>query len=497
MVHMTELYRSGIMVAATGIPGVLRELLKELLTYYRLETQSIRGKIIQTAVPVRMWSERPDGSMLFYAGYVPKVTGFLRGHGVEVEKYERMDRKDTLQYDLSRVRVDILRPEQIEFLKGFVEWEGGLLVGPTGSGKTMLCAEMCKMYPTATFIFAAPTIDTVATLRRYLAEYAGEEVGQVGGGRNFTRRITVATYDSVTKVNGIEKVDILIADEAHRASGESFAKSFAAIGGPLKRFGFTATETGRSDKAEWLTEGLFGPIVVNIPYQDSVKSGSVVPLEIIVHENPFGPLPIDIDRCRKQADKDRLAIWGNRGRNQLIARDIEELIAVLGNPQTLVLVDKIEHLLALHQFLPDFEVAYGGLEMKRLGKLNELLGLEMVSGDILRPKDREETRKRFECGDAKKVLATSIFATGVSSNFCGIVAVASGSGARIAFLQSIGRGSRTNAGKEYAVCLLWEDLFHKTYRARSRKLITAANSKGHRIHRIPANQEVRLWTPPS
>jgi superfamily II DNA or RNA helicase len=265
----------------------------------------------------------------------------------------------------------------------------------------------------------------------------------------------------------------------------------------VKRFGFTATEGSRSDKADWLIEGLFGPVVVDIPYQDSVKSGSVVPLEIVVHGNPFGPSPIEIDRCTKQVDKDRMALWGNRGRNQLIARDVEELMGVLGNPQTLILVDKIEHLLALHQFLPDFEIAYGNLETKRLGKMNEQLGLDIAVGDIRGLKDREETRKRFERGEAMKVLATSIFATGVSSNYCGIVAVASGAGGKIAFLQSIGRGSRTNAGKEYAVCLMWEDLFHQTYRRRSQKLITAANSKGHRIHRIPANQEVRLWTPPS
>jgi superfamily II DNA or RNA helicase len=494
---MVTITRAGISVLVSGVPSVLIARLQELLSYTRLETQSIRGKITRVSIPVAMWSMRPDGSLLSYVGYVPKIMGFLSQAGVPITAYTRIDRQDALQYDLTRTRPELWRPEQVEFIKGFVEWECGLLVGPTGSGKSYICGEICKMYPAARIIFAAPTIDTVETLCRYLREHAGEEIGQVGGGKKHARRITVSTYDSVTSVSGIERCDILIADEVHRAASEEYAKSFAAITSPLKRFGFTATEDGRSDKAEWMTEALFGPIVVNIPYQASVASGSVVPLEIIVHENPFGPTQATLDLIRKQSEKDREAIWMNRGRNQLIARDVTGLMGVLGNPQTLVLVDKIEHLLALHHELPDFEIAYGNLDQKNLAKLNSRLGSSLTKEDILNLKDRERTRKRFETGEAKRVLATSIFATGVSSNACGLVAVASGSGAPIAFIQSIGRGSRTDDGKSFAVCLFWEDVFSRTYRSRSRKLIATAHAKGHRIHRIPASEGVERWTPPA
>lgn len=494
---MVTIVRAGISVLVTGVPSVLVPRLQELLSYTRLETQSIRGKITRVNIPVAMWSMRPDGSLLSYVGYVPKIMGFLAQAGIPVESYTRIDRQDTLQYDLSRTKLETWRPEQVEFIKGFVEWECGLLVGPTGSGKSYICGEICKMYPKANILFAAPTIDTVETLCRYLKEHAGEEIGQVGGGKRHSRRITVSTYDSLTSVSGIEKCDILIADEAHRAASEEYAKGFAAVTYPLKRFGFTATEDGRSDKAEWMTEALFGPVVVNISYQTSVASGSVVPLEIVVHENPFGPSQATLDLIRKQSEKDREAIWMNRGRNQLIARDVTTLMGVLGNPQTLILVDKIEHLLALHQELPDFEIAYGNLDQKQLAKLNTRLGSSLTKDDILHLKDRERTRKRFETGEAKRILATSIFATGVSSNYCGLVAVASGSGAPIAFIQSIGRGSRTNEGKSYAVCLLWEDVFSRTYRARSKKLIATAHSKGHRIHKIPASEGVERWMPPA
>lgn len=481
----------------SGVPSVLMPQLQSLLSFYRLETQSIRGRITRVSVPVAMWSMRPDGSLLSYVGYVPKIMGFLGQSGIPVTAYTRIDRQDTLRYDLSRTKVETWRPEQVKFLTGFVEWEGGLLVGPTGAGKSYICGEICRMYPEATIIFAAPTIDTVATLKRYLTAHAGEQIGQVGGGSRHTRRITVSTYDSLTSVSGIERCDILIADEVHRAASEEYAKAFSAITAPLKRFGFTATAEGRSDKAEWMTEALFGPVIVDIPYQESVASGSVVPLEIVVHENPFGPSQLTLDMIRKQSEKDREAIWMNRGRNQLIARDVQGLMGVLGNPQTLILVDKIEHLLALHRELPDFEIAYGNLDQKKIDKLNKRLGSTLTKEDIMSLKDRGVVRRRFETGEAKRVLATSIFATGVSSNSCGLVAVASGSGAPIAFIQSIGRGSRKDDGKPYAVCLFWEDVFSKTYKARSRKLIATAHGEGHRIHRIPANEGVERWMPPA
>ena len=494
---MINLVRNGMLVAASGIQGVLREQVKAALSYYRLETESSRGQISRVAVPVRMWAERPDGSIMFYAGYVPKICGLLAAHGCAVSSYTRMDRPDTLVYDLSRVNVHLLRPEQIKMLEAIVAWEGGQVVAGTGAGKSYFCAEVCKLYPTARIVFAAPTIDTVGTLRDYLAKNCGEEVGQVGGGKRHTRRITVSTYDSVTKITDVENCDILVVDEVHRAASEEYAKFFSSIQSPRKRFGLTATPEGRSDKAEWMIEGLFGPVVVDIPYYDSVKTGSVVPLEIVVHVNPYGPDPRIIDAARHQADKDRVALWMNRDRNALIVRDVAEMQQRLGDPQTLILVDRTEHLLALQALLPDYEIALGDTDQKTIDRINKKTGSAHTLATLASAKDRERIRRRFETGEARKVLATGVFTTGVSSNSCGLIALAAGSGASIAFRQSIGRGSRVEDGKEYAVCLMWEDTFHRAYHGRAARLITVARKEGHRITRIPITAGVSTWMPPS
>lgn len=492
--------RFGVLVAAYGIVGHLREQLKMALEYYRLVSEIVMGKPITKAIPARMWSERPDGSMLFYAGYLSKVCGILQANGITTWGYERLDRKEKLVPDLTHVQLEKMRPEQLRMLEAIVGWDSGQVIAPTGVGKSVFCGELCALYPQARIVLAAPTIDTVATLMRYLSERLGEPVGQVGGGKKRSQRVTVSTYDSIQAVSGIDKCDILVVDEAHRAGAEDHAKRFAAVHFPEKRFGLTATAGDmRSDKAGWLVEGLFGPVILEISYQEAIASGSVVPLELVVHENQRGPSQATAQACRTQADKDRLAVWTNHERNRLIAEDVEKMRKLLGEPQTLVLVDRLEHLLALKQFLPDYEVAYGKLQKKQIARLNRRHGHALTSEDDISIKERDVIRKRFETGEARKVLATSVFATGVSSNSCGLVAFASGSGAPIAFIQSLGRGSRTDAstGKEYAVCLMWEDTFNYTYKARSRKLIAAAAKAEHHITRIPASVGVETWTPPN
>ena len=492
---MIEFVRSGVFVAASGIQGAAREQVKAALLYYRLETQSVAGRQQRVATPARMWSERPDGSIMFLAGYAPKIWGLLAALGCSPSSYTRLDRPEPLVHDLTNVDVHLFRPEQIKMLEALVAWDGGQIVSCTGSGKSWACAQICRLYPTAQMIFSAPTIDTVATLKRYLQENCGEEVGQVGGGKCHSRRVTVTTYDSVIKVAGIENCDVLIVDEVHRASSEGYAKLFGSIHSPRKRFGLTATPDGRSDKGEWMAEGLFGPVIVDIAYQESVASGSVVPLEIVVHANPYGPDPRLIDAQKHQADKDRAALWMNRDRNALIAQDVLAMMERLGGTQTLVLVEKTEHLLALKQFLPDFECAHGDVDAKKLARINKKSGMALTMEQITGDDDRDRIRKRFETGEAKRVLATSVFATGVSSNSCGLVALASGAGAPIAFIQSIGRGSRVEGGKEYAVCLMWEDTFHRSYHARAKKLMATAAKAGHSITKIPITAGVQTWMP--
>jgi superfamily II DNA or RNA helicase len=170
----------------------------------------------------------------------------------------------------------------------------------------------------------------------------------------------------------------------------------------------------------------------------------------------------------------------------MIAEDVYDAIKRYDNPQVLVLVEKTEHALVLQSLMPDFTLVHGDLDQTRKARLVKQ-GLLGDGERTMTSKDRDKVREGFESGEIKRVLATQIFSTGVSSDHCQIVAIASGSGAIISFIQSIGRGSRTceGIGKTHAMVLLWRDTFARSYTARASKLVGAAKKQGHKIVRIP------------
>lgn len=493
---MITLERVGTLCAIGGLPPDLETRVKQELVYEQLSYQMVRGRPMTIATPVRMWDHQLDGRLVFMSGYMSRVVGLVEAAGLEISSYTRLDRTDrsSVEPDIRAAAQAGLRPEQIQLLSAMVGFDDGQLVAGTGVGKSWLMREACSVFPNARIVFCAPNQETVRTLHRYIQERLGDNVGQVGAGRRHTRRVTVSTYDSVLHVDQIDKCDIFIADECHRAASKSYARDFAAIQSPLKRFGLTATPDGRFDKAEWLIEGLFGPVRVNLAYQDSVTTGSVLPIHVLAVENPYGPAPDQIDACAQQVKKDRLALWRNVGRNELIAEVTETLRGKYQDPQALILVDKIEHALVLKQMLPDYVLFHGDLDQARVEKLTRQLG--NIEGFLMPQSQRQAMLRQFETGELRRVIGTAILGTGVSANECQIVTIAGGSGATISFRQSIGRASRKADGKTHATAVVPMDTFHKSYRARSLKLLGSARKEGHTIVKLEPH-EVAQWHPPS
>lgn len=492
---MITLERVGTLCAIGGLPPDLEARVKEELVYEELSYQMVRGRPMTIATPVRMWDHQLDGRLVFMSGYATRVAGLVEAAGLQIDSYVRRDRTD-LSSTIPNVRAAAqanLRPEQVELLRTMVGYEDGQLAAGTGVGKSWLMRAACQVFPEARIVICAPSAETVRTLTRYIKEEQGDNVGQVGAGSRHTRRVTVSTYDSVLHVDQIDKCDILIVDECHRAAAKCYARDFAAIQSPLKRFGLTATPDGRFDKAEWLTEGLFGPVRVNLAYQDSVQSGSVLPIHVLAVENPYGPSPDVIDQVVQQVKRDRIALWRNDGRNRLIAQITEQIRGKYQDAQTLILVDKIEHALVLKQLLPDYVLFHGDIDEARVTKLSRQLG--DVRELLMSQSQRAAMLGRFESGELKRVIGTAILGTGVSANECQIVMVAGGSGATIAFRQSIGRASRKSEGKTHAVAIVPVDSFHRSYRARALKLVASAKKEGHIITRL-TEEEVQGWSPP-
>jgi len=349
-----------------------------------------------------LYSASPDhASGVFPAGLFQKVVRTLKawGHTWTVEDYRDLK---ALMPVPDFTQVEALRPGQEQVLLAVASSDGGLLVGGTGIGKSFLINQICRMYPQLKIVIASPRVSVVDTLADNLRKSLGPAVaGKIGGGADERgRRVTVVTAKSLLKAP-VAECDLLLFDEVHAVGGNKLGNELACVA-RARKFGFTATPTGRGDNAELVIEALFGPVLVDIPYTDAVGAGLVTPIEVhkyaVRQAAPFnteGPM-----YARK-----RHGYWRNKKRNEAIA------CVARGFPpdeQVLIMTETLEHAIALHQLLPEYKVVhYGGSGGKKVlagvatdkYKLNEKLSAWL--------------RREFSAGRLKKVISTTVWAEGV------------------------------------------------------------------------------------
>ncbi|MCX6673104.1 MAG: DEAD/DEAH box helicase [Methanothrix sp.] len=117
----------------------------------------------------------------------------------------------------------------------------GIIVLPTGSGKTLVGIKAISLLNTPTIVIA-PTFDLVDQWRTRLKKEFKTEVGVFGGGERDIKALTVSTYDSAyihaDKLRN--KFGLIIFDEVHRIPAAGYRNIAEMFASPY-RMGLTAT----------------------------------------------------------------------------------------------------------------------------------------------------------------------------------------------------------------------------------------------------------------
>lgn len=136
----------------------------------------------------------------------------------------------------------------------------GVVVLPTGAGKTHVALLAIKQFPRSTLVLV-PTLELVKQWRGLLQGATGLEIGMLGGGEHNILPITVSTYDSAAihmKEIG-NKFGLMIFDECHHLPSAGYALAAEYAIAPF-RLGLTATLERQDGLHETLTD-LVGPTV--------------------------------------------------------------------------------------------------------------------------------------------------------------------------------------------------------------------------------------------
>jgi len=151
-----------------------------------------------------------------------------------------------------------LRDYQQKAVDNWVKQKKGVIVMPTGSGKTILGLKIIEKINASSLIIV-PTLDLIHQWKEKAAESFSIKIGEYSGEKKDLQAITITTYDSAY-INAEwlgNKFELLIFDEVHHLPSESYSQIAECFAAPF-RLGLTATyerPDGLHDKLPKLVGG--------------------------------------------------------------------------------------------------------------------------------------------------------------------------------------------------------------------------------------------------
>ncbi|MFO8018572.1 MAG: DEAD/DEAH box helicase [Promethearchaeia archaeon] len=160
-----------------------------------------------------------------------------------------------------------LRPYQKEALNTWNKQKRGIVIMPTGSGKTILGLKIAEQINSATLIIV-PTLDLVSQWKSEIKEAFDIKVGEFTGNSKDLKGITVTTYDSayLNAEHMGNKFKLVIFDEIHHLASEGY-RHIAEIFAIPFRLGLTATYE-REDGLHTVLPEIVGDVIYRAEIDD-------------------------------------------------------------------------------------------------------------------------------------------------------------------------------------------------------------------------------------
>jgi len=397
-------------------------------------------------------SKTKTGEYIFYTGLIPKIQDICKAKGVELtvcledEEPIRLSTKplpDSLK----------LRPFQTDFIKQAILKKRGVLIAPTGSGKTILgIGLIASLYEHYKILWLCHTKSLMSQSAKEFEKVFGEgSVGLVGDSNyDVGKYVTVATRQ--TFINHTKELanvfDAVVVDEAHHISSLLYKKE----GGVIKlgqyfdilkelycpiRIGLTATRAD-SKGAQLAMEALLGPVIGEFTINEAREAGFMAAPKIKLTKLSKSMLTHD---KRSYADVYESGVVRNLEMNRIIS----ELVKKYSDEglTSLVIVTQIVH---------------GTLILGMIQRLG--VNVVFVNGST-ENQTRDMAKEALNNKAIKCIICTSVFREGINIPELNVLINAAGGKSELATLQAIGRGMRKTATKSELIIV---DFFNPSHR---------------------------------
>lgn len=352
----------------------------------------------------------------------------------------------------------VLRNYQNQALDAWIaSGNRGIIVLPTGSGKTLVGIKAISLLNTPTIVIA-PTLDLVDQWRSRLKKEFKTDVGVLGGGERDIKALTVSTYDSAyihaDKLGN--RFGLIIFDEVHHLPAAGYKNIAEMFASPF-RMGLTATYE-REDGLHTELNRLVGGKVFERMVKDLTGT----------HLSPFRLEKIVVELTEEEQEeyeKNQKVFSDYLARINLTIRspaDFQKLVMRSGRDP-----GARRALLARNKAR---DIAYNSVS--KIGKLSEILKkhddgkmfiftehnklVHRISRQFLVPsityrttiKERSEILDRFKSGIYRAVVTSRVLDEGIDVPDADVAIILSGTGSERAFIQRLGRILRKKEGKE-------------------------------------------------
>ena len=178
----------------------------------------------------------------------------------------------------SEVKLPILRPEQLDAVSGWTQHHRGVVIMPTGTGKTEVALRIMADQGCSTLV-VAPIRDLMYQWHRRILQGLGYDAGIIGDNIHNVKPVSVTTYDSacIHMPTFGNRFQLLIFDECHHLPGPIRGDAARMSIAPM-RLGLTAT-LERSDGQHSQLEHLIGPLAYRLEI-NQVSGGSLAEYDI-------------------------------------------------------------------------------------------------------------------------------------------------------------------------------------------------------------------------
>jgi superfamily II DNA or RNA helicase len=368
------------------VPEELRQLLMKRLEIPNpkwIENERMGRWNGNTSQTLNFYEHDSHGGLIIPRGYIRKVILSCRHRNITYELIDNRRKLASVDFNFH----GSLRPYQQSAVQKLLSKDFGTLSFPTGSGKTVVGLYLIAKRKQPSMV-VVHTRDLMFQWMEKVTEFLNipaDEIGMIGGGKFLVgERITLAMVQTLYKCAAdiSQKIGFLLIDECHRAPSRTFTEAVTAFDSKFM-LGLSATPW-RRDKLSKLIFWHLGDLHYQLERAELVKSGDVLPAEVIVRETNFKPYhDPSIEYSQMIAE-----LVADDDRNRMIAQDVANE-ARDHSGVSLVLSDRKVHCETL----------------KALLKYRHHIIAELLTGD-LSPLERQNVLDRLKRGEFKVLIAT-------------------------------------------------------------------------------------------